>query len=65
MIFYEWNMLIGDELILPLLHKHDRMQDMKHENVKGIRTMNINGWEVACGWCNKWGLQCVDIPCAN
>jgi hypothetical protein len=29
MIFYEWNMLIGDELILPLLHKHDRMQDMK------------------------------------
>jgi hypothetical protein len=26
-----WNMLIRDELILPLLHKHDHMQDMKHE----------------------------------
>jgi hypothetical protein len=28
-----WNMLIRDELILPLLHKHDRMQHetWKHE----------------------------------
>ncbi len=27
MITYEQNMLIGDELILPLLRKNDHMQD--------------------------------------
>jgi hypothetical protein len=64
MIFYEWN-LIGDELILSLLHKDDHMEDMKHENVKRLHTMNINEWEVACGWCNKWGVQRVIIPCDN
>jgi hypothetical protein len=28
MIVYIQNMIIGDELILPLLHKNDHMQDI-------------------------------------
>jgi hypothetical protein len=34
MTTYEQNMLIGDELILPLLHKNDHMQDIEHGDMK-------------------------------
>ncbi len=33
-IVYEWNMLINDKIILPLLCKDSHMQEIKHENVK-------------------------------
>jgi hypothetical protein len=33
-IVYEWNMLINDKIILPLLCKDSHMQETKHENVK-------------------------------
>jgi hypothetical protein len=33
-IVYEWNMLINDKIILPLLCKDNHMQETKHENVK-------------------------------
>lgn len=25
--------------------------------------VDINGWEVMCGWCSKLGVKCADIPC--
>jgi hypothetical protein len=44
MIDYEQNMLTSDELILPLLHKDDHMQDTEHIDAKGEgATMDING----------------------
>ncbi len=64
MTTYEQNMLIGDELILPLLRKNDHMQNTKHEDAKeGGSTMDINGWGGACGKCNKQRVQCPNIPC--
>ncbi len=33
-IVYEWNMLINDKIILPLLCKDSHMQERRHENVK-------------------------------
>jgi hypothetical protein len=35
MTIYEWNMLINDKLILPLLPKNDHMWDTKHGDTKG------------------------------
>jgi hypothetical protein len=26
-------------------------------------TMDINGWEVTHGWCNKWGVECANTQC--
>jgi hypothetical protein len=34
-------MLIGDELIVPLLHKDDQMRDMKNDDMEGAH-VNIN-----------------------
>jgi hypothetical protein len=41
MIIYECNMLIGDKLIILVLHKDDHMQNMKNEKMKGAH-VNIN-----------------------
>jgi hypothetical protein len=64
MIDYEQNMLTSDELILPLLHKDDHMQDTEHIDAKGEgATMDINGWEITCGECSKWRVKCASTPC--
>ncbi len=62
MIIYECNMLIGDELIILVLHKDDHMQNMKNEKMKRAH-VNINIWKIFCVSCNKWKVKCVDVLC--
>lgn len=63
MIIYECNMLIGDQLIIPLLHisPHARHEKWIHEGA----LVNINIRKIFCVWCNKRKVKCVDVLCED